>query len=101
MTLPSPFDQYNLKRGQSRGAKGWFSFGAGKTDDSGAASTEQIVGKFKGIVTVQSEKDRLDYLERKTQLIHDLKVKLNTLSLKKTGKPVELKIEKLDTLEGR
>lgn len=34
-------------------------------------------------------------------MIHDLKLKLNSLSLKKTGKPVELKLEKLDTMEGR
>jgi hypothetical protein len=34
-------------------------------------------------------------------LIHDLKVKLNGLSLKKTGKPIELKLEKLDSMEGR
>jgi hypothetical protein len=59
------------------------------------------VGKFKGIVTVQSENDKIAYLERKADLIHTLKTKLNTLSIKKTGKPVELKLEKLDTLEGR
>ena len=28
-------------------------------------------------------------------------MKLNNLSLKKTGKPVELNLEKLDTMEGR
>ena len=28
-------------------------------------------------------------------------MKLNSLSLKKTGKPVELKLDKLDTMEGR
>jgi hypothetical protein len=41
MPVPSPFACYELKRGQSRGAsKGFFSFGAGKEDASGAASTE-------------------------------------------------------------
>jgi len=34
-------------------------------------------------------------------LIHDLKVRLNGLSLKKTGKPIELNLEKMDTMEGR
>jgi hypothetical protein len=28
-------------------------------------------------------------------------VKLNGLSLKKTGKPVEIRLEKMDTMEGR
>jgi hypothetical protein len=50
---------------------------------------------------VQSETDRIDYLERKAALVHDLKVKLNSLSLKKVGKPIELKLDKLDTMEGR
>lgn len=41
MPIPTPFQTYNLKRGQSRGASsGFFSFGAKKTDDSGAVSTE-------------------------------------------------------------
>lgn len=102
MPVPTPFHSFDLKRGQSRGNKGsFFSFGAAKQDDSGAISTEQCVGKFKGIVTVQSNKDKLDYNERKQQLVHELKVKLNSLSLKKVGKPVELKLEKLDTMEGR
>jgi len=43
----------------------------------------------------------LAYIERKNALIHDLKVKLNSLALKKTGKPIELKLEKLDSHEGR
>ena len=50
---------------------------------------------------MQSERDKEEYKERKADLIHKLKTKLNTLSIKKTGKPVELKLEKLDTLEGR
>jgi hypothetical protein len=59
------------------------------------------VGRFKGIITVQSEQDRKAYAERKSELIHGLKMKLNQLSLKKTGKPVDLKLEKMDTMEGR
>jgi hypothetical protein len=59
MPVPTPFNQFDIKRGQSRGAsKGLLGglFGsAPKTDDSGAVSTEQIVGRFKGIVTVESE----------------------------------------------
>jgi hypothetical protein len=43
-------------KGQSRGAsKGWWPFGGHREDESGAVSTEQVVGKFKGIVTVESD----------------------------------------------
>mmetsp|Transcript_9559 Transcript_9559/g.9180 ORF Transcript_9559/g.9180 Transcript_9559/m.9180 type:complete len:170 (+) Transcript_9559:357-866(+) len=102
MPVVTPFDSYELKKGQSRGGGGLFSFfGGKKEDESGAPSSEQVMGKFKGIVQVQSEEDKNEYNERKSQLIHDLKVKLNSLSLKKVGKPVELNLEKLDTQEGR
>jgi hypothetical protein len=42
-----------------------------------------------------------EYQEKKRDLIHNLKIKLNSLSLKKVGKPVELRMEKMDTMEGR
>lgn len=63
MPKPTPFETYNLMRGQSRGAsKGLWPFGkVMKTDESGQISTEQVVGKFKGIVTVQTEKDKEEY----------------------------------------
>ena len=50
---------------------------------------------------MQSEEDRKEYADKKAELVHGLKVKLNTLSLQKTGKPLELKLEKMDTMEGR
>ena len=34
-------------------------------------------------------------------LIHNLKVKLNSLSLKKTSRPLEFNMDKLDSMEGR
>jgi hypothetical protein len=85
MTQPSPFDSYELKRGQSRGAsKSWWSFGgAQKVDASGQASTEQVVGKFKGVVSVQTKEDREKYQEYKSKLLQSLKKLLNTLSQKK------------------
>lgn len=55
MPVVSPFDTFELKRGQSRGAAkgGLFGFGKQhKTDESGEVSTEQVVGLFKGTVTV-------------------------------------------------
>ena len=57
MPVESPFDQFMIKKGQTRGAsKGLLSlFGSKKEDESGETNTEQIMGKFKGIVTVESE----------------------------------------------
>ena len=53
MPIPTPFDQYDIKKGQSRGAsKKWWPFSDNKTDESGQVSTEQVMGRFKGIVTV-------------------------------------------------
>ncbi len=54
MPLSTPFDSFEIKKGQSRGAtKSWWQIGTTtKTDDSGNLSDEQVVGKFKGIVTV-------------------------------------------------
>lgn len=69
MPIPTPFHTFDIKRGQSRGASkgllGGLFGGAKKTDESGETSTEQVVGKFKGIVTVESEEDKKNYQERK------------------------------------
>lgn len=102
MPVVTPFDQFDIKKGQSRGAsKSWFSWGGHKEDSSGALSTEQVVGRFKGIVTVQSEEDLKNYQERKAELIHELKKKLNILSLKTLKVPIHVKMEKIDSMEGR
>ena len=45
----SPFNQYDLKRGQSRGAKKSF-FGTQKQDASGQVDTTQITGRFKAVI---------------------------------------------------
>ena len=50
---------------------------------------------------MQTEEDRQAYGERKAALIHDLKLKLNSLSLQKRNRPLELKLDKMDTMEGR
>ena len=47
----SPFNSYDIMRGQSRGAsKSWFS--RTPKDDAGQASTLQKVGEFKGVIRV-------------------------------------------------
>ena len=103
MPIPTPFEAFELKRGQSRGAsKGFWPFGGAKKQDaSGETSTEQVVGIFKGTVTVQSEEDKKQYDEKKAELVHNLKIKLSNLSMSKTGKPLVLNLEKMDTMEGR
>jgi len=103
MPVPTPFQQYEIKKGQARGASAGFSlFGSGpKTDESGSVSTEQVMGKFKGIVTVQSLKEKDDYAKTKSDKIETLKNNLSAISLKQTGKPFELDLEMMDSAEGR
>lgn len=103
MPVETPFESFEIKKGQSRGAaKSWWQIGTTtKMDEDGNVSSEQVVGKFKGVVTVQSEKDKKVYQEKKADLIHNLKVKLNSLSLKRMNRPLEFNLDKLDTHEGR
>lgn len=56
MAKETPFSSFDIMRGQSRGAsKTWWPFGMKpKQDEAGQITTEMVVGKFKGIVTVQS-----------------------------------------------
>lgn len=64
----SPFNSYDLKRGQARGAK--VSFWAKitntvKTDASGAATDEKIVGRFKAVIEVEAKDEKKAYFARK------------------------------------
>ncbi len=53
MSKPSEFNCYELKRGQSRGAKASiFSFGPTKKDASGEEDTTSKMGLFKALITV-------------------------------------------------
>ena len=60
LPVPSPFLTFFLKRGQTRGAsKSIWPFGGGaKEDDSGSVDTEQVVGRFKCLIDIESEKER-------------------------------------------
>ena len=65
---PSPFNSYELKLGQSRGAKVsmWKNlFGGVKHDASGEATTERVTGRFKAIIEVEAKEDRKEYLIKK------------------------------------
>lgn len=63
MEKQTPFEQYDIMKGQSRGnSKGLMSlFSKDKTDDSGAITTEQSVGKFKGVITVNSQEEKEEF----------------------------------------
>lgn len=68
----SPFNQYDLRRGQTRGAKVSFwqrITNNYKTDGSGQASDEKVVGRFKAVVEVEGKEEKKAYFERKDILI--------------------------------
>lgn len=62
---PSPFNSFELIRGQSRGLKkgGFLSIfsKAKKQDESGQVSTLRSVGVFKGIIEIESSKSKAEY----------------------------------------
>jgi hypothetical protein len=105
MPVETPFHEFQIKKGQSRGASkgllGGLFGGAPKTDDSGSVSTEQVMGKFKGVITVESDMEKEAYANEKADKIHGLKTKLNQLSLKRVNKPFEINLEEMDSFEGR
>ena len=62
---PSPFNTFNLKKGQSRGLSGggfMSLFKKTKKDESGQVSDEKVVGIFKAIIEVKSKKDEQEYI---------------------------------------
>ena len=56
MPKESPFNSYDIVRGRSRGFQNplWRLTKKIKQDHSGEVSTETVVGKFKGLIQVQS-----------------------------------------------
>ena len=56
MPKESPFNSYDIVRGRSRGFQNplWRLTKKMKQDHSGEISTETVVGKFKGLIQVQS-----------------------------------------------
>lgn len=64
MPMPSPFQKYDLKKGQSRGlSAGLFSglFGGSKTDASGQVTNEKVVGVFKAVIQVEGREEKKEY----------------------------------------
>ena len=61
LAIPSPFQTYEIKRGQTRGAKAgfWASLmNEVKEDESGQVSTEELMGKFKAVIEVEVKEEK-------------------------------------------
>jgi hypothetical protein len=72
LPIPTPFNQYDLKRGQSRGASVsiWAKLtNQVRTDASGQATTEKVVGRFKAVIEVEDKEKKAAYLKKKADLI--------------------------------
>jgi hypothetical protein len=100
----SPFNSYDLKRGQARGAK--VSFWAKitnnvKTDASGSATDEKIVGRFKAVIEVEAKDEKKAYFARKHELIDELVANLRELAKNRDIKDFDLDLESLESMEGR
>lgn len=87
----TPFNTFELKKGQTRGAKtGMFS--TAKKDASGEADTVQVAGIFKAIIEVDNDVDRAKYQYRKNNLLVKLDEALKNSAIKHTGKPIPISI---------
>lgn len=86
LPVSSPFHQYDMKKGQTRGAKAsfWATLtNTANTDSSGEVSTEKVTGRFKAVIEVESKEDREQYNEKKINLFKTLKEKVSLLCKKK------------------
>lgn len=72
-----------------------------KHDASGEASSEKIVGRFKAVIEVEGKEDRIAYLERKNELLEELKASLKQLAINREIKDFNLDLEMLESMEGR
>lgn len=96
----SPFNQYDLKRGASRGAKKSL-FGGGKTDASGCVDTTAVVGRFKAVIQCEVKSDKEKYAQRKMKCIGQMLGLLTELAKYKEIEDFDLDLELLDSIEGR
>ena len=66
--IGSPFNTYQITRGQSRGAKAGLLasiFNEVKEDESGQVDTTEVMGKFKAVIEVEVRKEKEDYMAEK------------------------------------
>lgn len=96
----SPFKEYKIFRGQSRGlSKSWFF--TDNLDEAGQVSTVKEVGKFKAIVSVQNLDKSKDHTRAIEPKIQELKELINTLYFKITNEQFMFDYSKLELAEGR
>jgi len=72
-----------------------------KTDASGVATDEKMVGRFKAVIEVEAKDEKKAYFERKHELIDELVVHLRELANNRNIKDFDLDLESLESMEGR
>ena len=92
MSKPTEFQCFDLKRGQSRGAKkSLFDFGGGKTDQgTGEEDTTQIMGKFKALITVTKKDEEVQKKMYINNKLVEIRRWLGKIYTKKFNKPFPL-----------
>lgn len=104
LAISSPFQSYEIKRGQSRGAKAslWASLmNEVKEDESGEVSTLELVGKFKAVIEVEVKEEKELYFMEKEELFRKMQNSLKALAESRQIKNFKLDLDKLETVEGR
>lgn len=102
--IGSPFNTYEITRGQSRGAKaGLFAslFGEVKEDESGQVDTTEVMGKFKAVIEVEVRKEKEEYLLKKNELFVTMQKALSSLADSRSMRDFKLDLDELETIEGR
>jgi hypothetical protein len=98
----SPFNQYDLKKGQTRGGKkSLFSLGDGKQDASGQVDTTKVTGRFKAIINIQLKNEKATYAEKKLRLFNEMVGYLAELAKYREITDFDLDLSRLETFEGR
>lgn len=83
LAIASPFQTYEIKRGQTRGAKAglWASLmNEVKEDESGQVSTDELMGKFKAVIEVEVISEKEQYLQEKEELFRQMQEALAKLA---------------------
>lgn len=104
LAISSPFQTYNIMRGQSRGAKAsfWASLmNEVKEDESGQVSTMELMGKFKAVIEVEVKEEKEEYFLEKEELFRKLQQALKALAESRQITDFKLDLDKLETIEGR
>ena len=71
-----------------------------RTDASGQATTEKVVGRFKAVIEIEDKGKEAAYIKKKADLIDTLIESLKQLANCKIN-DFDLDLEKLETMEGR